>query len=163
MNDPHFRIEYDDRLGVHIRWTRFIEDNDRGDEDPSERPAWSIHGTVLDPVTMQSPVHSIVFEHTVKNLTRSELALQLRVQLLSQLAPDRRCAHCKRFIALEYAEIDHPAGRTWCGRRLNFLDRIRRQWQEWRSGVELWAACRRCNARDGARLRGRRRYQVAYR
>lgn len=96
-------------------------------------------------------------------MTRSNLALQLRMQLLALLAPDRRCAHCKRFIALEHAEIDHPRGRTWCGRRLNFLDRIRRQWREAMDGVALQAACRSCNARDGARLRGRRRYRVAYR
>lgn len=96
-------------------------------------------------------------------MTRSELALQLRISLLEVLAPDRRCAHCQRFLALEDAEIDHPRGRTWCGRRLNFLDRIRKQWREWRAGVELQAACRSCNASDGARLRGRRRYEVAYR
>lgn len=96
-------------------------------------------------------------------MTRSELALQLRMQLLETIAPDRRCAHCGRFLALEDAEIDHARGRTWCGRRLNFLDRIHRQWREFWSGVELQAACRSCNASDGARLRGKRRYAVAYR
>lgn len=96
-------------------------------------------------------------------MTRSELALALRIALLSVLAPDRRCALCGRFHALEDLEIDHARGRVWCGRRLNFLDRIRRQWREFLDGVELRAACRSCNARDGARLRGRRRYEVAYR
>jgi 5-methylcytosine-specific restriction endonuclease McrA len=96
-------------------------------------------------------------------VTRSGLALQLRISLLEVLAPDRRCAHCGRFLVLEDAEIDHAHGRTWCGRRLNFLDRVRRQWQEWRDGIELRAAHRACNASDGARLRGKRRYAVAYR
>jgi hypothetical protein len=96
-------------------------------------------------------------------VTRSELALQLRVSLLEVIAPDRRCANCKRFHELEDLEIDHPEGRTWCGRSLNFLDRIRKQWREHMSGVRLQAACRGCNASDGARFRGRRRYAVAYR
>lgn len=96
-------------------------------------------------------------------MTRSELALQLRISLLEAIAPDRRCAHCGRFLAIEDAEIDHAHGRTWCGRRLNFLDRIRRQWREWIDGVELRAACRGCNASDGQRFRGKRLYPVAYR
>jgi 5-methylcytosine-specific restriction endonuclease McrA len=96
-------------------------------------------------------------------VNRSELAIALRIALLSVIAPDRRCAHCGRFLALEDAEIDHVRGRTWCGRRLNFLDRIRKQWREYLDGVELQAACRGCNASDGSRLRGRRRYAVAYR
>lgn len=89
--------------------------------------------------------------------------MQLRVQLLSLIAPTRRCAHCGRFAALEELEIDHATGRTWCGRRLNFLDRIRRQWREFLNGERLRAMHRGCNARDGQRFRGRRRYEVAYR
>lgn len=96
-------------------------------------------------------------------MTRSDLAFQLRVQLLSVLAPDERCAECRAATSVELLEVDHPRGRTWCGRRLNFLDRIRRQWREHWRGVELRALCRTCNAKDGARLRGRRRYQMAYR
>lgn len=96
-------------------------------------------------------------------MSRSEAALQLRITLLEMIAPDRRCAHCGRFLALEDAEIDHVDGRTWCGRRLNFIDRIRRQWREYLDGVALAAACRSCNAADGARFHGRRRYAVAYR
>lgn len=95
-------------------------------------------------------------------MTRSELALQLRIQLLEVIAPNRRCAHCQRFLRLEDADIDHAEGRTWACRRLNFLDRIRRQWREFRAGVELRAACKPCNSSDGQRLRGRRRYAVAY-
>lgn len=96
-------------------------------------------------------------------MTRSELALQLRIQLLSLLAPDERCAECRHPVPVEALEVDHPRGRTWCGRRLNFLDRIRRQWHEYWSGVELRAVCRRCNAIAGNELRGNRRYAVAYR
>jgi hypothetical protein len=97
-------------------------------------------------------------------VNRSELAIALRIALLSVLAPDRRCAGCGRFHAVEDLEIDHARGRLWCGRRLNFLDRIRRQWREFLDGVELRAACRSCNASDGTRrFRGRRRYEVAYR
>ncbi len=96
-------------------------------------------------------------------MTRSELALQLRIQLLSLLAPGESCAACRAQVPVELLEVDHPTGRTWCGRRLNFLDRIRRQWSEFERGVKLRALCRSCNASDGARLRGRRRYDVAYR
>ncbi len=46
-------------------------------------------------------------------MTRSELALQLRISLLELLAPDRRCARCQRFCALEDLEIDHAHGRDW--------------------------------------------------
>lgn len=65
MRDPHYRIEIDPVCGP-VRWTRFIADNDRGDEDPSEPPRWSVHGTVLDPVTWNQPLHSVVFTHEVK-------------------------------------------------------------------------------------------------
>lgn len=96
-------------------------------------------------------------------MNRSELALALRIALLSLLAPDERCSGCRSAVQVELLEVDHPTGRTWCGRRLNFLDRIRRQWREFERGVRLRALCRSCNASDGARLRGRRRYKVAYR
>lgn len=96
-------------------------------------------------------------------MTRSELALQLRVQLLSLLAPREICDGCGAPTPVEALEVDHRYGRTWDGRRLNFLDRIRRQWREFERGVALRALCRSCNASDGARLRGRRRYEVAYR
>lgn len=96
-------------------------------------------------------------------MTRSEIAFQLRVQLLAILSPQERCALCQAATPAEELEIDHVKGRTWCGRRLNFLDRIRRQWREFERGVALRALCRSCNASDGARLRGRRRYAEAYR
>lgn len=92
-------------------------------------------------------------------MTRSEIGLQLRVSLVEALAPDRRCARCQRFQALEDLEVDHVDGRTWYGRALNFLDRIRRQWREYDQGVRLQALCRRCNASTGTlRFRGRARY-----
>lgn len=96
-------------------------------------------------------------------MTRSELALQLRISLLEQLAPDGKCWRCRRVFMVEHLEVDHPEGRTWCGRTVNFLDRIRKQWKEYMQGVKLRAACRKCNASDGARFRGKRRYAVAYR
>lgn len=96
-------------------------------------------------------------------MTRSELALQLRISLLEAIAPEAQCARCRRPTPHEDLEVDHVDGRTWCGRRLNFLDRIRRQWVEYVDGVKLRALCRACNASDGQRLRGQRRYAVAYR
>jgi hypothetical protein len=64
-NDPNCRIELDPVVGP-IRWTRFIEDNDRGDEDQHEPARWSVHATVLDPITMTDPVRSITWTHTVE-------------------------------------------------------------------------------------------------
>ena len=93
-------------------------------------------------------------------LDRPTHGLQLRIQLLAILAPEGRCAVCGGMHALEDLEIDHPEGRTWYGRALNFLDRIRRQWREYERGVALRALCRRCNASEGTlQLRGRPRYQ----
>ncbi len=90
---------------------------------------------------------------------RAELGLQLRVSLLEVLAPDQRCASCGDQCELEQLEVDHVDGRTWYGRALNFLDRIRRQWRELDQGVKLRALCRRCNASEGTRrFRGRARY-----
>lgn len=50
--DPHVRILDADAEGGPALFVRFIEDNDRGDEDPSELPSWSIFVTALDPITM---------------------------------------------------------------------------------------------------------------
>lgn len=47
-------------------------------------------------------------------MTRSELSLQLRIQLLSLLAPDECCAKCRAAVPVEMLEVDHPSGRTWC-------------------------------------------------
>ena len=90
---------------------------------------------------------------------RSEYGLQLRVSLLEVLAPDSSCAECGDTFELEQLELDHVDGRTWYGRGLNVLDRIRRQWRELDGGVRLRAVCRRCNASQGTRqFRGRPRY-----
>ena len=92
--------------------------------------------------------------------SRSEHALQLRISLLEVIAPASRCASCGAAHDVEDLEIDHPNGRTWACRALNFLDRIRRQWRELDAGVALRALCRRCNAIDGnRRFRGRPRYR----
>lgn len=91
---------------------------------------------------------------------RSEVAHQLRISLVEVLTHGvARCADCSRRCALEDLEIDHVGGRTWYGRHLNFLDRIRRQWSEHDRGVRLRALCRTCNASHGATLRYRSRYR----
>lgn len=92
-------------------------------------------------------------------MNRSEYGNQLRVSLVEALAPDGRCRRCGERFEIEELEVDHVRGRTWYGRALNFLDRIRRQWREFDRGVRLRAACRHCNASEGTRrFRGRPRY-----
>lgn len=90
--------------------------------------------------------------------TRAEHGLQLRIQLLSVLSPASRCSACLTSAELEDLEVDHIDGRTWSWHSLNALDRIRLEWREFAAGVRLRALCRRCNARDGVRFRGRPRY-----
>lgn len=90
--------------------------------------------------------------------SRSEHAFQLRIQMLMILAPESRCAGCGEQHDLETLEIDHRDGRTWDWSAINFLDRIRRIWREYDTGVRLRALCRQCNAADAARWRGRARY-----
>jgi len=90
---------------------------------------------------------------------RSELQLQLRIALVELLAPDQRCAACRRAFELEELEVDHVDGRTWYGRAWNALGRIRRQWREYDAGVRMRALCKPCNSSDGTRrFRGRPRY-----
>lgn len=101
-------------------------------------------------------------------MDRSEWALQLRVGLVEVItAPvcyyqppgEANCALCFDVYALEDLEIDHPDGREWYGRDLNFLDRIRKEWKEYDRGVKLRALCKSCNSRDGStRWRGRARW-----
>ncbi len=111
-------------------------------------------------------------------MIRSEWALQLRVSLVEAIAEReglgcvtmwckrngrefmRYCSCCGSWFSVEDLEIDHPNGRTWYGRALNFLDRIRRQWREFDRGVLLSVLCKSCNSRDGAlRWRGRPRWR----
>jgi hypothetical protein len=93
-------------------------------------------------------------------MNRSEYAYQLRVSLIDALTDgDAYCRRCLVAYDAEDLEIDHVDGRTWYGRALNFLDRIRRQWREYDAGVKLRAICRSCNGSDGSRrFRGRARY-----
>lgn len=103
---------------------------------------------------------------------RSEWAFKLRIGLIEEIARlvyfetyDHQgnrfswtaglCRGCDQVCDLEDLEIDHPKGRTWYGRKLNCLDRIRRQWREYDRGVCLRALCRGCNAADGANRRPR--------
>lgn len=94
---------------------------------------------------------------------RSEWALQLRIGLVQVLCACTSpsgvgtCAECIGWFWIEDLEIDHPRGRTWYGRSLNCLDRIRRQWREFDRGVKLRALCRGCNAADGANRKPRYR------
>jgi len=90
--------------------------------------------------------------------TRAEHGLQLRIQLLSLLAPAASCAACCSPADLEDLEVDHIDGRTWSWHSLNALDRIRREWREFAAGVRLRALCKSCNSRDGVRFRGKPRY-----
>ena len=93
-------------------------------------------------------------------LDRGEAAFQLRVSLLELLSPFGRCDECGIRFALEELEVDHADGRTWYGRSLNFLDRIRRQWREHDAGVALRALCKSCNSADGnRRWHGRPRWR----
>lgn len=77
--------------------------------------------------------------------------------LLLILAPDGRCAKCKKKKPLE---VDHVDGCAWSARRRN-----RNRWtkvsillREYRENVPLRALCRSCNGRDGAkRFQGKQR------
>ena len=84
--------------------------------------------------------------------------------LLLILAPDGRCATCKRKRPLE---VDHVDGCTWSRRSLNRWARVNRYVREFRSGVRLRALCRSCNASDGAKKQAAKRLsdlvQVSYR
>lgn len=64
MRDHLYRIEYDPIAGP-VLWVRYVEDNDRGDEDPSEPARWTLSVTVLDPVTFLEPLQSITWTHKV--------------------------------------------------------------------------------------------------
>lgn len=95
-------------------------------------------------------------------LARDEHALQLRVALIEAIAgPEPQCACCRHPAEPEDLEVDHRDGRTWYGRSLNFLDRVRRQWREFDRGVALRALCKPCNSSDGTRrFRGRPRWRT---
>jgi hypothetical protein len=98
---------------------------------------------------------------------RSEWAFQLRVGLVEAIAHrtwaprgEAHCVECWDVYVLEDLEVDHKLGRTWYGRSLNFLDRIRRLWRKYDRGVQLRALCKSCNSRDGRlRFRGRPRWR----
>lgn len=68
---------------------------------------------------------------------------QLRGLLLI-LAPDGRCALCKK--RRRALELDHVDGAGWSRRALNRWARVNRYIREFQSGVRLRALCRVCNA-----------------
>ena len=43
----------------------YIEDHDRGDEDPSERPRWTIHIRILEPVRLPGVLDMVVLTGVV--------------------------------------------------------------------------------------------------
>ena len=63
--------------------------------------------------------------------------------LLLLLAPDGRCALCRKRRPLE---LDHMDGAGWPRRALNRWARVNRYVREFQSGVRLRALCRTCNA-----------------
>lgn len=86
---------------------------------------------------------------------RDALRARARLRgLLLILAPDGRCAVCKRKRPLE---VDHVDGCTWSRRSLNRWARVNRYVREFRSGVRLRALCRSCNGSDGAKKQAQRK------
>lgn len=43
----------------------FIEDHDRGDEDPSERPLWTVHINLLKPIRLPGVLDMVAFTGVV--------------------------------------------------------------------------------------------------
>lgn len=70
-----------------------------------------------------------------------------REELLKILAPDGRCALCRRRPRATPLEIDHVDGRTWekLPSQLNRHSRIAHYWRDYNAGVRLRALCKGCN------------------
>lgn len=74
-------------------------------------------------------------------------AHEQRIALIRVLAPDRQCALCgKRKRSFDSLEVDHVDGRDYRLSTLSRWSRAKRYWDEYKAGVRLRAACRRCNA-----------------
>lgn len=82
----------------------------------------------------------------VLNRMSRELRVEKLWAMLVQLLGPRRCAKCSSSFDVE---VDHPDGRTWEARRLDYESRLRRYIQEFREGVRLRWLCSRCNGHDG--------------
>lgn len=79
-------------------------------------------------------------EKTARDAARARAKIR---GVLLILAPDGRCALCKRRRPLE---VDHVDGAGWSRRGLSRWSRANRYVRELCSGVRLRALCRPCNA-----------------
>ncbi len=82
----------------------------------------------------------------VENALKAARAYDRRVELLYVLAPDGRCAICrKKPHNIDKLHIDHIDGRTWSLHKVNRWARVGRYWREHRAGARLRALCITCN------------------
>src|ERR1700746_406640 len=82
---------------------------------------------------------------------RVRRAINRRVALIIELAPDLCCAECgEQFEDPRLLTVDHVDGITWNPRKLSQHCRIARYWREFLEGVPLRALCGHCNSSDGA-------------
>ncbi|HEY3806043.1 MAG TPA: hypothetical protein VGL61_25720 [Kofleriaceae bacterium] len=82
---------------------------------------------------------------------RRNISAELRIALLGILAPDGKCDECSKYVGIRRLEIDHVHGRDWSARALSKLQRAKRYWSEYLTGVAIRALCRHCNAAGGGR------------
>lgn len=69
-----------------------------------------------------------------------------RCELLIILAPDGRCAICKKKPRdIGKLHVDHVDGRSWALEDLGRWSRVERYWEEFLAGVALRALCITCN------------------
>ena len=84
-----------------------------------------------------------------QNVAKAARAVQRRIELVHELAPDAQCAICrKRFHDPGDLHVDHADGRTWSLHTVNRWARVGRYWREHKAGVRLRALCLPCNNRN---------------
>jgi 5-methylcytosine-specific restriction endonuclease McrA len=59
------------------------------------------------------------------------------------------CVYCGDTGINAPLSIDHVDGITWSHKQYNLWDRVKRYWQEYRTGVRLRVLCVPCNRRRG--------------
>ena len=89
-----------------------------------------------------------------KALNRNERYHLAHGELIATLGG--RCAECGRRGEAQLA-VDHVNGRGYEARKLSYVTRVRRYYEEYRSGVQLRVLCKKCNGWDGARRQARNR------